>query len=277
MTLRRLAFIAALLAPLPVFGQDALSPDPNMPRPIEAHDSVFIEELTWMEIRDAMRAGKDTILVASGGVEMNGPYLVTGKHQVVLRANMEALARKLGDALVAPIVQFVPEGDFDPPTSHMRYPGAISVSVETFEALLSDIAQSFQTHGFKHVIFLSDSNNNVAPMQSVADRLSKKWSGGKTSIHYIPEFYKSNSASELLASLGIEQKAEGHHDNVPNATQMMVTDPTTVRAYQRMAAGKMSINGVDITPPRGLEIGRKVVDYRATIAAKAIRKATERN
>ncbi len=274
MNLRHTCLLLALLAPPSVFSQDALSPDPNMPRPIEAHDSVFIEELTWMEIRDAMRAGKDTILVASGGVEMNGPYLVTGKHQVVLRANMEVLARKLGDALVAPIVQFVPEGDFDPPTSHMRYPGAISVRVETFEALLSDIAESFRTHAFKHVIFLSDSNNNVAPMQAVADRLSKKWSGSKTSIHYIPEFYKSNSASELLASLGIEQKPEGHHDNVPNATQMMVTDPTTVRAYQRIVAGKMSINGVDIAPPHGIELGRKIVDYRATIAAKAIRKAT---
>ena len=187
---------------------------------------------------------------------------------------MDALARKLGDALVAPIIQFVPEGDFDPPTSHMRYPGSISVRIETFEALLTDIAESFHTHGFEQIIFLSDSNNNVVPMEQVAENLSKKWRAGKTKIHYIPEFYKSNSASDLLDALGIEQKAEGHHDNVPNATQMMVTDPTTVRAYQRMAAGKMSINGVDIRPPFSLELGRKVVDYRATIAAKAIRKAT---
>ena len=267
----KLRWLVLIVAPL--VAQDAMSPDPDMPQPIEAHDSVFVEELKWMEVRDAMKAGKTTVLIASGGVEMNGPYLVTGKHQVVLRANMEALSRKFGDALVAPIIQFVPEGDFDPPTSHMRYPGSISVRVEKFEALLSDIAESFHTHGFEHVIFLSDTNNNVAPMQRVAARLSKKWTDGKTKIHYIPEFYKSNSASELLASLGIEQKPEGHHDNVPNATQMMVTDPTTVRAYQRMAAGKMSINGVDIRPPYGLELGRKVVDYRATIAADAIRKA----
>ena len=63
-----------------------VNPDPNGPRPIEAADTVFIEDMTWMEVRDAMRAGKDTVIVATGGIEQNGPYLVAGKHNVVLRA-----------------------------------------------------------------------------------------------------------------------------------------------------------------------------------------------
>lgn len=80
----------------------ATSPDPNMPRPIDARDSVFIEELTWLEVRDAIRAGKTTVIIATGGVEMNGPYLATGKHNYILRATSEAIARKLGNALVTP-------------------------------------------------------------------------------------------------------------------------------------------------------------------------------
>src|SRR5450432_3929570 len=83
-----------------------MTPDPNGVRPIDAVDSVFIEDLTWMEVRDAMKAGKTTVIVATGGVEQNGPYLTTGKHNVVLRAMTEAIARKLGNALVAPIVGF---------------------------------------------------------------------------------------------------------------------------------------------------------------------------
>src|SRR6185295_11228570 len=114
----RIAFSLTLLlggwlAALP----DPIRPDPNSPRPIAAVDSVFIEDLTWMEVRDALKAGKDTVIVATGGVEQNGPYLVTGKHNVVLRGTTEAIARKLGNTLVAPIVQFVPEGDIDPPSS----------------------------------------------------------------------------------------------------------------------------------------------------------------
>ena len=95
-----LALAAAALAALP----DPVAPDPESKRPIEAVDNVFIEDLTWMEVRDALRAGKTTVLVPTGGIEQNGPYLVTGKHNVVLRGTTEAIARKLGNCLVAPIV-----------------------------------------------------------------------------------------------------------------------------------------------------------------------------
>ena len=268
-----------LVATPAVFGQAAspMTPDPDMPLPVPALDSVFTEELTWIEIREAMRAGKNTVIVASGGVEMNGPYLATGKHQYILQATTQSIARNLGNALVAPIVQFVPEGDISPPSSHMLYPGTVSVREETFRALLTDIAESFRTHGFQHIVFLSDSNGNVDGMTAVAEQLAKKWKGGKASIHYIPEYYQSGSARDLLESLSIREIPEGHHDNIPSSTQMMVTDPGTVRAEQRIALGKMSINGVDITPPRGTEIGRKIVAYRTEQAVMAIRKATGQN
>src|SRR5437660_9215486 len=117
--------------------RSAISPDPNTPRPIEALDTVFIEEMTWMEVRDALKAGKTTVLVPTGGVEQNGPYLATGKHDYILRATTEAIARKLGNALVAPIVPFVPEGRIDPPSGHMKYPGTISLTEDTFQRLLT--------------------------------------------------------------------------------------------------------------------------------------------
>ena len=67
---------------------DPVRPDPNSPRSINAEDTVFI---------------------ATGGIEQNGPYLVTGKHNYVLRATTELIARKLGNAMIAPIIAFVPE------------------------------------------------------------------------------------------------------------------------------------------------------------------------
>src|SRR5436189_1673303 len=120
---RTLTVLAFVLVSGFLFAQPgAMTPDPNGPRPIDALDSVWIEELTWMEVRDAMKAGKKTVIIPTGGVEQNGPYLATGKHDYILKATGEAIARKLGNALVAPIVPFVPEGDFDPPTIHMPYP-----------------------------------------------------------------------------------------------------------------------------------------------------------
>ncbi len=103
---------------------------------------------------------------------MNGPYLALGKHNYVLRATTEAIARQLGDALIAPIVPFVPEGDIEPPTGHMRYPGSISVTADTFQRLLIDIASSLRAHGFEHVILIGDSGGNQAGMKAVAAELS---------------------------------------------------------------------------------------------------------
>ena len=252
---------------------DPVSPDPNSARPIEAVDSVFIEELTWMEIRDAMKAGKTTVIIPTGGVEQNGPYLATGKHNYILRATTEAIARKLGNALVAPIVPFVPEGEIEPASLHMKYPGSISLTEETYHRLLVDICASFRAHGFAHIVLIGDSGGNQDGMKAVAAELDAKWAGGKSHVHFIPEYYDYAGVDKWLKTQGIEQTPEGYHDDFAITAQMMVVDPTTVRMKQRIAAGKFRINGVDLAPAaKTIEWGRKIVDYRAGITVKAIQK-----
>ena len=56
-----------------------------------------------------------------------------------------------------------------------------------------------------------------------------------------------------------------------------MTDPAAARAEQRIAAGKMSINGVDIAPPGGIAGGRKIIERRASLTAAKIREALRRN
>jgi creatinine amidohydrolase len=250
------------------------SPDPDTPRPIEAIDTLFIEEMTWMEVRDALKGGKDTVLIPTGGVEQNGPYLATGKHDVVLRATTEAIARKLGNALVAPIVPFVPEGDIDPPTSHMIYPGTISLSEDTYAKLLTDICASFRTHGFAHIVMIGDSGGNQKGMKEVAARLNEKWKGGKTRVYFIPEYYDYPGVTKWLEEQGVKQVPEGLHDDFAITAIMMTVDPTTVRMKQRIAADKFRINGVELAPAaKTIEWGKKIVDFRAEATVKAIRKA----
>jgi creatinine amidohydrolase len=261
--------LAGWLAVLP----DPVRPDPNSPRPIAAVDSVFIEDLTWMEVRDAMKTGKDTVIVATGGVEQNGPYLVTNKHNVVLRGTTEAIARKLGATLVAPIVPFVPEGDIDPPTLHMLYPGTISVREETFQALLTDICSSLTTHGFKRIVLIGDSGGNQEGMKAVATALSAKWKDG-CRIVFIPEYYNTAPVTKWLETQGIKQTPEGLHDDFAMEATMLAIDPTSIRMKQRIAAGNFRINGVDLAPAeKTIEIGRKIIDLRAENTVKAIRQA----
>jgi creatinine amidohydrolase len=260
---------------LPVLSQN---PAPDEKRPIDALDSVWIEELTWMEVRDALKAGKTTVIIPTGGVEQNGPYLATGKHNYVLRATAEAIARKLGNALVAPIVPFVPEGDINPPTGHMKYPGTISLTEETYQLLLIDICASFKTHGFEHIVMIGDSGGNQQGMKSVAAKLNKTWAGGKTRVHFIPEYYDYPGVTKWLKTQGIVQKNEGLHDDFAVTAIMMTVDPTTVRMKQRIAANKFRINGVELAPAeKTIEMGRKIVDMRAEVTVKSIRKALAAN
>jgi len=100
----------------------------DTPNPLPAPNTVWIEEMTWMDVRDALESGKTTALITTGGVEPNGPFLATGKHNFVLRTNCDAIARELGDALCAPVIKLVPEGNINPPSSHMTSPGTISMT-----------------------------------------------------------------------------------------------------------------------------------------------------
>ncbi len=251
---------------------DPVAPDPNSPRPIAAADTLFIEDMTWMEIRDAMKAGKRTVIVATGGVEQNGPYLVTGKHNVVLRGTTEAIARKLGDALIAPIVPFVPEGDIDPPTVHMKYPGTISVREETYRSLLTDICQSLRTHGFERIVLIGDSGGNQEGLKAVANQLNATWTDKKTRALYIPEYYDFAAVSKWLEDRGIQQEPEGYHDDFGMTAMMMAVDRQSVRTSQRIKAGRFTINGIKLAPAKKtIDWGNRILNFRADETVKAIK------
>ncbi len=241
------------------------------PRPIEALDSVWIEELTWMEVRDAIKGGKTTAIVPTGGIEPNGPYLATGKHNYVLNGACEGIARQLGNALCAPIIKLVPEGSYDPPSGHMRYPGTISLREETFQAVLEDVGMSLKAGGFENVVFIGDSGGNQRGMEAVTALLNERWSDADA--HFIPEFYTYRAVFEYMESeLGIsEGESDGFHDDFVITSIMAVDDPTSVRYEQRVAAGKASINGLSIEDlEHTVEIGKKLLQFRVDTTVKAI-------
>ena len=245
-------------------------------------DTVFIEELTAGEVAAAIRAGKTTVIVPTGGVEQNGPHVVTGKHNYVVRVAAEATARRLGNALVAPVVPFVPEGTIDPPSGQMLYAGTISVREETFRSLLIDICASLKQHGFTDIMLIGDSGGNQPGLEAVAKRLSAAWASDPANAYYIAAFYAEDMYSyDYLKSLGIVQQPDRRtavrnniHTDYQAEAMVAVTDPELIRADQRIAAGDFSVHGVDMVSAQAVVAnGAKLVDYRADITARAIRRA----
>jgi creatinine amidohydrolase len=247
----------------------------DAPNPLPAVGTVWLEEMTWMDVRDAMKAGKRTVIVPTGGVEPNGPWLALGKHNYVLQSNCDAIARKLGNALCAPIVKFVPEGDYTTKSGHMASPGTITMREETFRAILEDIARSLQAHGFENIIFIGDSGGNQEGQKTVAEKLNAEWSG-KTIVAHIPQYYDYPGVAKYFAEQGLikEGTSDNMHDDPIIALNMFNTDPNAIRFEQRVKAGKASINGVDLSNrAKNAELAKKIVEHRATVTADAIRKA----
>ena len=247
------------------------------PNPLPPASTVWLEEMTWMDVRDAITAGRTTAIVPTGGIEPNGPWLVLGKHNYVLRTNCDVIARKLGNALCAPILPLVPEGRIEPPSGHMRSPGTISLREETFQAVLEDVVRSLRAHGFRSVILIGDSGGNQAGQKAVAEKLNTEWQGSPVVAH-IGEYYTAPPGTpNVLRQLGVVkdgQVDDGLHDSPGITLNMMLTDPASVRWAERVTAGKATINGVSIeNKERALAWAKQIVDARAERTAALIRTA----
>jgi creatinine amidohydrolase len=284
--------MAVALAAAPAVAQNRQGPD--APRPIAAGVSLWSEELTYMEVRDAVRAGTTTIIIGTGGVEQNGPYVAGGKHNYVLQTVLPYVAREIGHALIAPIVKFVPEGGIEPPTGHMQYAGAIGVEEATFEALLTDVCRSYKAHGFVDIVLIGDSGGNQQGMEKVAAELNRKWAGERARVHYLREYYYEDQWSyAFLKDLGVIQVDKtppqgqapdrpsdwrnGIHDDIYYEAQIAVQDPQLIRMDQRRKAGLFSLHGVELAPvSRTIEIGNRLAKYRAGITAKAFQASQRR-
>jgi creatinine amidohydrolase len=248
----------------------------DTPNPLPAASTVWLEEMTWMDVRDAMKAGKTTVIVSTGGIEPNGPWLALGKHNYVLRANCEAIARKLGNALCAPIISLVPEGDVEPKSGHMVTMGTLTMREETFEAVLTDVASSLKAHGFQNIIMIGDSGGNQSGQKNVAAKLTSQWNGSPVVAH-IPEYYDYASVNKAMTQAGKIKEAEkgdGLHDDPIISLNMFITDPNSIRYDQRVKAGKATINGVSLADKaKATETAKAIVEFRATTTVAAIQKA----
>lgn len=237
-------------------------------------DTVHLEELTWVEARDAIKAGKTTILIPTGGTEQNGPHMVLGKHNFRIRHNAGLIARRLGNALVAPVMAYVPEGALEPAEGHMRFAGTITLPDEYFRKVLEYAARSLKLHGFRDIVFIGDSGPNQPGMKAVTEMLNKEWKGAATRVHFIPEYYRGNGFEEWLLKQGISKADVGTHAGVHDTSLLMAVDMKLVRKDKIANGGGFAGSGVDGNPTKAsAALGKKGIEMIVELTANLIRKS----
>ncbi|MGH7400610.1 MAG: creatininase family protein [Candidatus Rokuibacteriota bacterium] len=240
----------------------------------QSPDTVLLEELTWTEVRDAVQAGQTTIIIPAGGTEQNGPHMTLGKHNARVKVLSQAIARALGNALVAPVIAYVPEGSISPPTGHMRFAGTITAPEDAFRKVLEFAARSFRRHGFRDIVLLGDHGSTQAGQKAVAARLNREWGATAVRVHAIEEYYRAGEVEvpRLLKARGYRDAELGRHAGLTDTALMLATDPRMVRP-DRLRSGREG-DGVDGDPTRATaELGRPGVELIVSRTVDAVRKS----
>jgi creatinine amidohydrolase len=241
--------------------------------------TVELEDLTWTEIRDEIHAGTTTIIIPIGGTEQTGPYVAVGKHNVRAKILAQRIAEELGNAMVAPVIAYVPEGSYAPPTSHMRFPGTITVSDDVFEKTLESAANSFKVHGFRNIVFLGDHGGYLNDVRHVVAQLNKSWAASDARAFVPAEYYGTSSTgyNEILREHGYRDDEIGTHAGLADTSLLLAVSPNMVRVDEMKNAPKPgAADGVYGGDPRRSTsaLGQLGIDAIVSRTVEAVRKET---
>ena len=146
------------------------------------------------------------------------------------------IAKRLGNALVAPVVAYVPEGDVNPPTGHMRFAGTITLPQDVFAKVLEYAARSLKQHGFLDIALIGDNGGNQAGQQLVAEVLNEEWAGTNVRVHHVTAYYPGRG-DDWAVSQGVSAADVGSHAGTHDTSSLMYLNPSMLR-FDKMGPGR---------------------------------------
>ena len=184
---------------------------------------MYVEDLTWPEIRDAIGAGKTTAIISVESTEQNGAHMALGKHNFIAYHAAGRIAETLGNALVYPILPFALAGDASEKTGHMRFPGTVSLSSEVFLGVVRQMAMSAIAAGYKNIFLMCDHGGGQAELKLDDEGLDAQWRGKGTRVFYVPDLYvrSGEQTNTYLTAHGIRT---GGHAGASDTSQVLFLD-----------------------------------------------------
>jgi creatinine amidohydrolase len=238
--------------------------------------SVYIEDLTWPEVKAAIAAGKTTAIIYAGSTEQNGPHMALGKHNFVAHYAAGEIAKKLGNAVVYPTMPFAPTGSRELRTGHMRFAGSVSIDTETFQAVMRQVAQSALAAGFKNVFLMGDHGGGQPDaLRAAAKDLEDGDSKPDATAHvfYVPDLYfkEKEQMKAYLAERGIPYDA---HAATDDTSEIMFLDEKKWIRRDKLApstAKEEPMTGVEGDPTKATpELGKMFIGWKIDDAVNQI-------
>jgi creatinine amidohydrolase/Fe(II)-dependent formamide hydrolase-like protein len=235
--------------------------------------SVFIDDHTWPEVRDAIAGGKRTAIIYVGSSEQNGPHMVIGKHNFVARVLAQRIAEELGDALVYPILPYAVAGNALTRTGHMRFPGTVTLTPEAFFGVVRGVGQSALTAGFKVVAMMGDHGGGQDELALAAKELNAEAPASEARVLFIGDLYAKSRVQmrELLAKRGLPTDED--HAGIPDTSGLLALETTPGQWVRKdklpMADAKTGVQGHPQFASQ--ELGKIYNDMKVDLALKQIR------
>jgi creatinine amidohydrolase len=115
--------------------------------------------LTWDRVRDRLAAGAAAILPIGAGAKEHGLHMPMGTDKVFAGYCGRALAEKI-DALIWPSLTYGAYPAF------VAYAGSVSLSDETFQAVVTEVADALIGFGAKRILILDTGLSTIAPVDA---------------------------------------------------------------------------------------------------------------
>jgi len=243
---------------------------------------VEFELMTWPEVKQALQEGRTTALIFNGGTEQRGPQGVNGAHTFVARELGVEIARKLGNAILAPVIPYSVN------RANGELPGTIGLSGQVFAELNEEVAEQMITNGFRNIVLLGDHGGGQQQLAEVAKKLDAKYAGKGVRVLYCGDVYSKVGADfdRWLAENGYPA---GAHASVKDTSELLylegdrqwirkdliataVGDPVRKPGQPRDPNARRINNGIEGDARRSTpEIDKRVSDMKVDYAVLQIR------
>jgi creatinine amidohydrolase len=210
-----------------------------------------LDTLTWPEVRAAIDAGRDTVVVAFGATEQHGPHLPLGTDALL----GDHLARRVADRLDAFVAPTVRLGCS---SHHLAFPGTLSLADATFHAIVADVVRSLARGGFRRVVLLPTHGGNFGPLGAALERLGPV---DGIEVRAVTDVGKLLAIPQLgVAEHGVPLGEGGLHAGEWETSLMLVAEPGLVRETREPgytgdlqdALGAIFGSGVDAISANGV-------------------------